>query len=325
MRITILTVPECPNVPVVQERITEALDGRAAVIDLVEVFEEGEAARWGMTGSPTVLLNGTDPFPIPGAPPSVSCRLYRDAGGRTDGAPSVQALREAFSGVRRPQAAEEQDCCETDPLDPIGRAGRGRRAPAERGLRLVQHAILRHFATTGRAPEATLLEPVAAEAGRTAGEVLAELDREDFLTLATSGRIAAAYPFSAVETRHQVQLANEVRVWSMCAIDALGISAMLGQDVTVSSSDPIDGQPVTVSFVNGAARWEPAGAVVFVGRRESEGPAAAVCCDALNFFSGLTPAEQWKSANPEVRGEIVSQARAIEIGHQTFGPLLEED
>lgn len=50
-----------------------------------------------------------------------------------------------------------------------------------------------------------------------------------------------------------------------------------------------------------------------------------MCCDALNFFSGLTPAEQWKSANPEVRGEIVSQARAIEIGHQTFGPLLEED
>ncbi|MFB7172289.1 alkylmercury lyase family protein [Streptomyces sp. NPDC056254] len=325
MRITILTVPQCPNVQVMRERITAALDGCAAVIEVVEVSDEGEAARWGMAGSPTILLDGADPFSLPGTPSSVSCRLYRDADGRTDGAPSVRALREAFSGASKQQEGVGQDCCEADAFDPIGRAGRGRRAPVEYGLRLVQHAILRHFASTGRAPEAALLEPVAAEAGRTAGEVLAELDREDFLTLDPSGRIAAAYPFSAAETRHQVQLANRVRVWSMCAIDALGISAMLGQDVTISSSDPIDGQPVTVSFANGAARWEPAGAVVFVGRREGEGPAAAVCCDALNFFSGPASAEQWKRAHPEVRGEIVGQARAIEIGQQTFGPLLKED
>lgn len=327
MRITMLTVPDCPNVPVMRERIAEALDGRAAVIELVEVAAESDAARWGMTGSPTVLLDGIDPFPIPGAPLSVSCRLYRDAEGRTDGAPSVQALREAFSGARRPQAADEQDCCETDPLDPldpIGRSGRGRRAPAERGLRMVQQAILRHFAATGRAPDAALLEPVAAEAGRTAGEILTELDREDFLTLDASGRIKAAYPFSAGETRHQVQLANGVTAWSMCAIDALGISAMLSQDVTVSSTDPVDAQPVTVSLTNGSATWEPADAVVFVGRREGEGPAAAVCCDALNFFTGQASAEQWQLAHPEVRGEIVSQAYATQIGQQTFGPLLQD-
>lgn len=46
-----------------------------------------------MTGSPTVLINGADPFAVAGAAPSVSCRLYRDADARTDGAPSVEALR----------------------------------------------------------------------------------------------------------------------------------------------------------------------------------------------------------------------------------------
>ncbi|WP_030861956.1 alkylmercury lyase family protein [Streptomyces sp. NRRL F-2747] len=324
MRITILTVPDCPNVPVVQDRLTAALDGRAAGIELVEVSAEDDAARWGMTGSPTVLLDGTDPFATPGAPPSVSCRLYRDAEGRTDGAPSVQALREALAGAHQPQQADEQDCCETDPLDPIGRAGRGRRAPVEGGLRLVQQAILRNFTTTGRAPDAVLLEPVAVEAGRTADDVLAELDREDFLTLDGSGRIKAAYPFSAEETRHQVHLANGVSVWSMCAIDALGISAMLGQDVTVSSTDPVDGRPVTVTFSNGAPIWEPAAAVVFVGRRKGAGPAATVCCDALNFFAGQSSAEQWQLAHPEVRGEIVGQARATQLGQQTFGPLLQD-
>ncbi|MET8127812.1 hypothetical protein ABZV67_15240 [Streptomyces sp. NPDC005065] len=39
MRITVLTVPDCPNGPVVQERITAALNGRGAEVELVEVTE----------------------------------------------------------------------------------------------------------------------------------------------------------------------------------------------------------------------------------------------------------------------------------------------
>lgn len=122
----------------------------------------------------------------------------------------------------------------------------------DRGLRLVQQAVLRHFATTGRAPDPELLEPFAARAGRTADDVLTELHREDVLTelhredvltLDASGRNKAAYPFSAEETRHQVQLANGAGVWSMCAIDALGIPATPGRDVTVSSTDPVEGPP----------------------------------------------------------------------------------
>lgn len=324
MRITILTVPDCPNVPVVRERITAALGPRTAQVELIEVREEGEAARWGMTGSPTVLLDGVDPFAAPGAPASMSCRLYRDTDGRTEGAPSVHALRQALSGVSLPSAEAGQECCQADVLDPIGRAGRGRRAPVGRGLRAVQQAVLRHFAETGLAPDMPALEAVAAQAGRTAAEVLAELDREDFLALDEAGRIRAAYPFSAVKTRHRVRLAGGVEVWSMCAIDALGLPAMLGQDVVISSSDPVDGQPVTVTFTSGTTVWEPVAAVVFVGRRDGTGPAATLCCDALNFFTGHASAEQWQQEHPELKGQIVSQARAVEIGQQTFGPLLQD-
>lgn len=261
MRITILTVPECPNVAVVRERITAALGGRSTEVEVVEVRAQGEAARWGMTGSPTVLVDGADPFAVAGAPPSVSCRLYRDADGRVDGAPSVEDLRQVLSGaVLARETAGDQECCETDLLDPIGHAGRGRRAPAERGLRTVHQAVLRHFAAEGAAPEASVLEAVAALAGRTAADVLAELDREDFLTLDGTGRIRAAYPFSTVQTRHRVRLLGGVEVWSMCAVDALGISAMLGgQDVRISSSDPVNSEPVKVTFTGGTARWEAGG------------------------------------------------------------------
>ncbi|MDT9687418.1 alkylmercury lyase family protein [Streptomyces sp. P9(2023)] len=327
MRITILTVPDCPNAPVVRERITAALDGRSAEVELIEVREDAEAARWGMTGSPTVLLDGADPFAVPGAPTSVSCRLYRDADGQAGGAPSVHSLRQALAGTTPAPATEEQlECCEADLLDPIGRAGRGRRAPAERGLRAVHQAVLRHFATHGRAPQPAALEHVAAPAGRAAADVLAELDREDFLALDEEGRIRAAYPFSAVETPHRVRMASGVEAWSMCAVDALGISAMLdGQDVRISSSDPVSGEPVTVTFIDGNPLWEPADAVVFIGRREGNGPAAEVCCDALNFFTDRDSAEQWRRAHPEVIGQIVDQDHAVQIGQQTFGPLLQND
>jgi len=323
MRITVLTVPDCPNGPVVEERITAALDGRAAEVELVEVHEQADASRWGMTGSPTVLLDGVDPFAVDGAVPSVSCRIYR-SGGRTDGAPSVAELRQALTDAGLPQPAHE-DCCQTDPLDPIGRGGRGRLAPAERGLRAVQQAVLRHFAATGRAPEPAVLEPVAAAAGRTAREVLAELDGEDFLTLEEAGQVRAAYPFSAVPTPHRVQVAGGTQVWSMCAIDALGISAMLGQDTVISSSDPVNGENVTVTSTGGTTVWEPASAVVFVGRRCFSGPAAAVCCDAVNFFTGRASATTWSKRHPDVPGDIVGQARAEELGWRTFGPLLAQD
>ncbi|MCQ1579260.1 organomercurial lyase [Streptomyces parvus] len=317
LRITVLTVPDCPNAPLALERITAALDGREADVDLVEVRDEAEAAGWGMTGSPTVLIDGVDPFAVPGAPASVSCRLYRNEQGRAAGAPSVEALRKVLAGAT--------ECCDDDLLDPIGRAGRGRRAPVERGLRAVHQAVLRHFATTGSAPGAADLETVAAEVGRTAADVLSELDAEDFLALDADGRVRAAYPFSAVETPHRVRLGNGVEAWSMCAIDALGIAAMLDQDTWVTSSDPVSGHQVTVSFTSGTERWEPEGAVVFVGRRPGQGPAADVCCDALNFFADRSTAEMWASRHPDIPGRITGQAEAVALATQTFGPLLAED
>ncbi|WP_406164956.1 hypothetical protein [Streptomyces sp. NBC_00996] len=46
-RITVLSVPECPNVPRVRERIVFALAGRDVPVDLIEVSDEAGATRWG--------------------------------------------------------------------------------------------------------------------------------------------------------------------------------------------------------------------------------------------------------------------------------------
>jgi hypothetical protein len=98
--LTLLTVPACPNAAAFEERLATALAGRrGVVVHRREIADEREAAEAGMHGSPTLLINGADPFAEPGQPPSLSCRLYRDAEGRLGPAPSAEPLRQALAAV----------------------------------------------------------------------------------------------------------------------------------------------------------------------------------------------------------------------------------
>ncbi len=96
MRIELLHVADCPNLVVARERIAIALErtGAAATVHEREVTTPEDAERSGMSGSPTVLVDGVDPFG--GARASLACRLYR-GGDTVEGAPPLDALVAAFS------------------------------------------------------------------------------------------------------------------------------------------------------------------------------------------------------------------------------------
>jgi hypothetical protein len=61
------------------------------------ITDEDQAAQWGMRGSPTLLVDGVNPFAAPATPPGLSCRIYRDESGRADAAPSPVALRRVLA------------------------------------------------------------------------------------------------------------------------------------------------------------------------------------------------------------------------------------
>ena len=94
MKLEIMQVPGCPGADLLDARLAEL--GHSRVIRRV-VTSQADAERLGLTGSPTLLVDGADPFARPGQPPSVSCRLYLDEQGHRSPAPSPGQLRAALS------------------------------------------------------------------------------------------------------------------------------------------------------------------------------------------------------------------------------------
>jgi hypothetical protein len=97
MKLQILQVPDCPNAAIMAARLAELADAYPGLHVAREVVTTQEdAERLGMTGSPTLLADGSDPFARPGHAPGISCRLYQDEQGRPASAPSHGQLRTAL-------------------------------------------------------------------------------------------------------------------------------------------------------------------------------------------------------------------------------------
>jgi hypothetical protein len=92
--VEVLHVRDCPNLVPMLARLRELTD---QPVTTREVTTPTAAVATGMSGSPTLLINGRDPFTTPGRECAVSCRIYRDEHGRVAPVPSIAQLRDALS------------------------------------------------------------------------------------------------------------------------------------------------------------------------------------------------------------------------------------
>lgn len=98
MDVELLMVPDCPNAGAAAVLLRRALNdvGLASVpIRTRVVSSVGEATQRGFAGSPTILIDGQDPFADPAQPVGLTCRVYVADGVRS-GVPDLRGLRQAL-------------------------------------------------------------------------------------------------------------------------------------------------------------------------------------------------------------------------------------
>ncbi len=218
----------------------------------------------------------------------------------------------------------------------LQRAAAGFPIPARRRhglpapIRELHRRVLGHFAATGEPPPPATLVAWATELGVGLQDALGRLVEADLVEAdPTTGELAGAYPFVANPRGHQVHLTGGLTVQAYCAIDALGIPAMLDQDATITSHDPLTGVPITVEVRDGRAHPMPAGVVVgyVIDHRGAAGDAgdagqAACCrCPLINFHVSPATAQSWQQRQG-VRLELLAIPHALQLGAAVFGDLL---
>jgi hypothetical protein len=123
-----------------------------------------------------------------------------------------------------------------------------------------------------------------------------------------SDLIAVAWPLSNVPTGVDVTLEGKKPVHARCAIDALGVSKMMGRRASIDATTR-DGVPLHV-VVDGEQLLEatPPGAVVFKGGS----------CDEMLFFSSQAALDDWKSQHG-AKGRSFGLGDAVHHGAELFG------
>ena len=102
MKIELLWFDDCPSYQNARELLEQALreEKIIAPIEMVQVRDNADAVAQKFLGSPTIRLNGVDPFAEAGQNNfAMQCRVYRTSAG-LKGWPTKEMLRDAVKGAR---------------------------------------------------------------------------------------------------------------------------------------------------------------------------------------------------------------------------------
>ncbi|OAF07775.1 pyridine nucleotide-disulfide oxidoreductase [Bradyrhizobium centrolobii] len=188
----------------------------------------------------------------------------------------------------------------------------------------VRVALLQLYAAEGQAPT---LGDLAARTGLTEARVrplLEDLRQRDLVVL-EGERIVGAYPFTDNDTGHRVRLDTRT-IRAMCAVDALGVGAMLDRDVEISSRCRHCNARIRIATEDrgrALADVEPRTAVVWLSLRYESGCAANSLCSVTEFFCSDEHLSAWRRHRPgDEPGVRLSMDEALQAGRAIFGPSI---
>ena len=101
MEIMLQHFKSCPSWETTDQHLQTLIDGLGLDVEVrYQLIETPEAAEeHAFRGSPTVLIDGVDPFADPDAPIGLSCQVYRTDAGFA-GSPTLDQLEEAITASR---------------------------------------------------------------------------------------------------------------------------------------------------------------------------------------------------------------------------------
>jgi mercuric reductase len=188
----------------------------------------------------------------------------------------------------------------------------------------IRVGLLQLYAENGRAPTPGALAERLGLSETAIRPLLQELRRRDLVVL-DSERIVGAYPFTDRNTGHHVTLDGRV-LNTMCAVDALGIGAMAGRDIAISSCCRHCGAPIRIATRErgrALADVEPRTAVMWQSIRYEGACAANSLCATTAFYCSDDHRSAWRRDRAaEEPGFRLSIEEGLEAGRALFGPSL---
>ena len=91
-QVTLVYFDGCPNWQVAEQRLQQLAGEYRFTVERRRVDTPEQAEREGFRGSPTVLVDGVDPFATGDEPVGLACRVYPTDQG-LQGAPTLDQLR----------------------------------------------------------------------------------------------------------------------------------------------------------------------------------------------------------------------------------------
>jgi hypothetical protein len=194
-------------------------------------------------------------------------------------------------------------------------------APIDPGI--LHHTILTHFVERGYAPSVRELSGILEQPRDNVIAALKSLEDDHGVVLhPVSHEIWVAHPFSTAPTNFWV----ESRVgswWGNCAWCSMGIAALVGGDIVVTTTLGGESRQVKVRISNGAAQDEYLVHFPIPMARLWEN--VTYTCSTMVLFDSHAAIDDWCARHRIAKGDVQPVSKVLEFAKSWYGRHLDKN